>query len=112
MTLPRLNRKLVLEAPQRVPDGAGGYDAVWQSLGTLWAEVTARTGGEKALSGAPISAMSYRIIVRGAPQGAPNRPQPQQRFSEGSRRYVIEAVAEKDAGGRYLVCFATEEVAV
>ncbi|MCV3271136.1 phage head closure protein [Roseobacter sinensis] len=112
MSAPRLNRQLVLEAPQRLDDGAGGYVETWQALGTLWAEVKPRSGRERALSETAVSAMSYRITVRGAPFGDAQRPVPDQRFREGARLFLIEAVAEGDASGRYLTCFATEEVAV
>jgi len=44
MNAPRLNRKLELEAPVRTADGAGGYTETWAALGSLWAEVTARSG--------------------------------------------------------------------
>ncbi|WP_298911987.1 phage head closure protein [uncultured Roseobacter sp.] len=112
MKTPRLNRKLVLESPMRDSDGAGGYVETWHPLGTLWAQVTARTGKEAAQSGAPISATSYRIVVRGAPFGAPDRPKPEQRFREGARYYLVQAVADEDPDGRYITCFATEEVVV
>lgn len=112
MKIPRLSRKLLLEAPERVDDGAGGYVTEWQPVGVLWAQITARTGRETAAAGAPISAMSYRIIVRGASFGAPERPKPEQRFREGERLFIIQAVAEDDVDGRYLTCFATEETAV
>lgn len=112
MTGPRLNRRLVLEAQQRLSDGAGGFTTSWQPLGTVWAAITARTGRETATAGAPISAVSYRIVVRGAPFGSPQRPKPEQRFREGERVFVIQAVAEEDADGRYLTCFATEETAI
>jgi len=111
MSAPRLNRQLVLEAPVRVADGAGGYAETWTPLGTLWAEVTARTGAERAVANVPVSRVSYRIVVRGAPEGSSMRPAPDQRFREGNRRFVIRAVAECDAAGRYLTCFADEEVA-
>ena len=39
MTLPILSRKLTLETPIRVADGAGGYSIDWRPMGTLWAEV-------------------------------------------------------------------------
>lgn len=109
---PHLKRRLILEAPERVSDGAGGYSVQWVALGTLWSEVKARTGREIAQAGAPISAMRYKITVRGAPIGALERPKPEQRFREGERLFVIEAVAEDDAYGRYLSCFVTEETAV
>ncbi len=110
MTMPHLNRKLVLEAPVRVPDGAGGYTENWQSLGELWADVRSRSGGERAEAGVPVSSVSYRIVVRGAAYGTAARPMPDQRFREGARLFVIKAVAEQDPQGRYLTCFADEEV--
>ena len=111
MSTPRLNRQLVLEAPVRLADGAGGYAETWTPLGTLWAEVTARTGTERAVANVPVSRVSYRIVVRGVPEGSSMRPAPDQRFRQGERRFVIRAVAEHDANGRYLTCFADEEVA-
>ena len=44
MSVPMLNRQLLLEDPVRIPDGAGGFAITWQPLGTLWAEVSARPG--------------------------------------------------------------------
>ena len=111
MTPVHLNRRLVLEAPERVPDGAGGYVDGWITLGTLWAEVVARTGREKQGEAVPVSNVGYRITVRGAPVGATNRPLPDQRFREGTRVFRILAVAEHDHDGRFLTCFAEEEVA-
>jgi head-tail adaptor len=112
MSHPHLNRPLVLEAPQRVNDGAGGYTELWQPLGTLWAQVRARTGREAVQGGVAVSRMGCKITVRAAPQGSPERPGPEQRFREGTRVFVIRAVTESDADGRYLICFADEEVAV
>ncbi|MEX0364628.1 MAG: phage head closure protein [Ruegeria sp.] len=111
MKAPRLNRRLVLEAPVRSADGAGGYTESWAVLGTLWAEVSARSGSERSIAGVPVSRVSYRIVVRGAPEGSSMRPAPDQRFRDGARRFVIRAVAERDPAGQYLTCFADEEVA-
>lgn len=110
MTLPHLNCEMILEAPDRVGDAAGGYIDGWSVLGTLWAELTARTGRERALSGAPTAQVAYKIVVRGAPYGSIERPKPEQRLRYGSRIFHIEAVAERDPEGRYLTCFANEEV--
>lgn len=112
MSTPRLNRRLLLETPIRQSDNAGGFTTIWQPLGSLWAQVTARTGREAAQMGAPISAVSYRIIVRGAPSSTPQRPKPEQRFRDGDRIFLIQAVAEADDDGRHLTCFATEETAI
>ncbi len=109
MSAPRLNRQLVLEAPDVLSDGAGGFVQGWVPLGMVWASVSPRSGRETAQSGAPVSRMNYRVIVRGAPIGSDKRPAAQQRFREGARIFTIEAVAEHDPEGRYLACFAQEE---
>lgn len=112
MKRPSLNRKLVLEEPQRVPDGSGGFNQVWVALGVLWAEVRAGTGREREAAGLfTVSTVPYRITVRNAPHGAPSRPRPEQRFREGDRVFRIVAVTERDPQGMYLECFAREEVA-
>ena len=111
MRAPHLSRRLVLEAPVRVPDGAGGYVETWAPLGNVWADVSLRSGGERAEAGMPVSRTRYRIVVRGAPVGSTMRPAPDQRFTGNGRVYVVRAVAEHDPAGRYLTCFADEEVA-
>ena len=110
MNVPRLNRLLTLEALDKVPDGAGGFDEIWMPLGTMWAEVTLRSGRERAEAGVPVSSVSYRITVRAAPVEALSRPVPGQRFREGARVYPITAVGERDADALYLTCFAEEEI--
>jgi len=106
----QLNHKLVLEMPARVPDGAGGFTESWMPLGTLWAQVTARTGREKAGVAGPLSQVAYKIIVRAAPPSSEARPHPNQRFRESTRIYRILSVAEATTDGRYLVCTAQEEI--
>ncbi|SFF83303.1 phage head-tail adaptor, putative, SPP1 family [Roseobacter denitrificans OCh 114] len=110
--MPRLNRRLLLETPIRQGDNAGGFTTIWQPLGSLWAQVIARSGREATQLGAPVSAVSYRIIVRGAPHNTLQRPKPEQRFRDGDRVFLIQAVAEADDDGRHLTCFATEETAI
>ncbi len=111
MSVPHLTRFLALETPVRQPDNAGGYVETWTVLGNLWGDATLRTGRERDESGAPVSTVGWKIVVRSAPVGAPSRPKPGQRLREGARVFVIQAVAERDPFGRYLTCFAEEEVA-
>ncbi|SFN88940.1 head-tail adaptor [Roseovarius lutimaris] len=105
-----LNRELVLEVPDRQPDGAGGFIEAWLPRGTLWAEVVARTGRGVAGAAVSLSRATFRITVRAAPQDSPARPKPGQRFRDGSRLFVIQSVTERDAAGRFLTCWAQEEV--
>lgn len=107
-----LSRRLVLEAPERTSDNAGGFVESWIALGILWADVRLRSGREAAMSMGRSSEADYRIFVRATPHGSPSRPVPGQRFVEGVRRFLIEAVGDSDPKGRYLTCFAREVVAV
>ena len=107
-----LNRKLVLEAPERLPDGAGGYTEAWTELGTLWANIRAGSGREASGEAVSLSKTAFRITVRAAPFGAPSRPKAGQRFRDGMRIFEIDAVAEREPGERFLTCFCKEEVAV
>lgn len=109
MKRPRLNRKLTLEAPDRVADGAGGYVTTWSVRGELWAAVRAGSGNEAERAGLSISTVPYKITVRAAPDGAPSRPVAGQRLRDGGRVFRVLAVTEADAAARYLTCFAREE---
>jgi len=111
MNAPLLNRKLVLEHAVQTADGSGGYSENWVALGTLWADISAGAGSEKAGEFITVSSVPYRITVRAAPVGAQSRPKPDQRFVEGTRIYRIKAVTERDAQAHYLTCYAYEEEA-
>ncbi len=106
----RLTRKLTLEERESSPDGSGGFDISWVSVGALWAEVAARSGREDFLSGEIRPRVRYRIMVRAAPVGTPSRPRPDQRFREGDRIFDILTVAEHDVHGRYLEIITEEGV--
>ncbi|MEM8576232.1 MAG: head-tail adaptor protein [Pseudomonadota bacterium] len=110
MSRPRLTHRLTLETPGHTADGAGGYTKTWTALGVLWAELRARAGRERDAGGVPMSRQGYKITVRAAPYGHPERPMPEQRFRDGQRIFRIRSVAEADPGGRHLICFADEEV--
>ena len=105
-----LSQRLTLEAATQVPDGAGGYSEVWQTVGVLWANVDARSGRIRNGDAAELSVVRYRIVVRAAPDESDMRPRADQRFIDGARAYVIDAVAPYDEAGLYLECWAREEV--
>ncbi|GHE00307.1 tail protein [Allgaiera indica] len=111
MDTPRLNRRLVLEAPVVAPDGAGGFTETWTAQGVVWAELRPGTGRESFGDAVTLARVPFRITLRAAPPGAPSRPEPGQRLREGTRIFTILAVAERDPEGQYLTCFAREEVA-
>jgi head-tail adaptor len=111
MRTPRLSRRLSLEAPTRLSDGAGGFTQGWIALGTLWAEVAPAAPRLAAQPGATETRLPLKIIVRGAPFGSPSRPEAGQRFRDGTRVFPISSVSD-DLGGRFLLCLAHEEAAL
>lgn len=106
---PRLSVPLVLESPERQPDGMGGFRLHWVAQGRLWAEMRARSGAERFAEVGAQSVVTWAITVRAAPVGDPRRPRPDQRLRGGERLFRIVSVAETGADGRYLICTAREE---
>ncbi len=104
-----LNRKLVLEKKLRSSDGAGGYATSWISVGNLWADISAGSGRERTVAGGDLSEVRHMITVRSAPVSSSMRPRPDQRFREGTRVFVIDAVSDFDRFGRFLNCATREE---
>ncbi|MEM1388349.1 MAG: head-tail adaptor protein [Pseudomonadota bacterium] len=109
MSVPQLNTRLVLEVALRTRDDAGGYRISWAYLGDLWASVKATSGREAEAAGLAVSQAAYKIIVRAAPVGSPQRPAPGQRLREGNRIFAILAVTEHRQDRRYLAVIAREE---
>ncbi|MDG3042871.1 phage head closure protein [Roseicyclus marinus] len=107
MSAPEMNRRLLLEAPERLEDGAGGFSEIWVALGHVWAAVEPRGAGRELDQAAR---MQLKITMRWVLPGAGARPDAAMRFVDGDRVYRIEAVHEGDTQGRTLVCYAVEEV--
>lgn len=103
----RLRHRLILESPQRVADGLGGFTLRWQFLAVVWATVNAPntiTAFENDDSGQPQPRAQLRIRIRrreGIFAG--------QRLSWGGRAFLIRAVRD-DSDSAYLELI-TEEVA-
>lgn len=104
-----LTHAVELEELQTIPDGLGGQTESWAVLGMLWAAFEPGTGGETADAAVARARVPWRVVVRGAPVGAPSRPRPGQRFRLGARRFRILAVAERDRRGARLTCFTEQE---
>ncbi|NJS38774.1 MAG: head-tail adaptor protein [Rhodobacteraceae bacterium] len=80
-------------------------------MGPLYSEKAVAEGVDHHKADLIFAAVPYRITVRAAPTGAVSRPKAGQRFREGTRLFPILAVTEADPYGRFLTCFAREEVA-
>ena len=75
MNAPHLNRALVLEGVVRTAGWRrSGFTEAWTALGTLWAEVLPGSGSDVLGEERMLSAVPYRVTVRGRPSGSPSRP--------------------------------------
>jgi head-tail adaptor len=106
---PILNTELILEEPQRVSDGGGGFSTNWQPIGTLWAEVRSIRAGERLAGERDVATATHRITIRNAPPGSPRRPRPSCRFRGGKRIFSIQGVASADSREKYLTCWTVED---
>ena len=108
MKRPRLNQRLILEAPLRLPDGGGGVSIQWQEVGRLWAEIRPRSGRERLRGTRETAEVGHTILIRSAPVESVRRPSPECRFRQGPRIFAIRAVVPLDGTGTYLRCDVTE----
>lgn len=106
---PILNTELVLEQPQRIADGGGGFETEWQPIGTIWAEVDSVRAGERLAGERDVTSATHRITIRNAPPGSPRRPRATCRFRSGDRTFAIRGVAPADLRGKYLTCWVVED---
>ncbi len=102
-----LDSALVLEAPERAPDGGGGWEVTWQPLGTLWAVMRAVSGTEREQGARRYGRVTHRVTVRSAPADSPRRPRQDQRFLARDRVLNVRGVAEAPAPG-FLICWCEE----
>jgi head-tail adaptor len=107
MKMLEMNRRLLLEAPERIADGAGGFEQTWVARGHVWAAVEIRGAGREVDQA---SRLPLRITMRAVPPASAAYPDAEMRFRDGGRLYRIEAVHQGDPLGRTLTCFAVEEV--
>ena len=105
-----LNRRLILETWVQTADGAGGFEGGWTALGIHWGAVEPRSGRLERGEEFARSRVQYRVRIRAVPVLSAARPQPGQRFREGTRHYDIRSVQDS-ADARFLVCIVEEETA-
>ena len=92
MTNPaRFNRRLALEAPVEISDGAGGFNRTYEQVALLWAEVTPSAARGDVDADRLGAAVTHRIVIR-----APRALSTRNRFADGARRYRIVAYRETD----------------
>lgn len=101
--LGRLRRRLVLEQPVEVTDGAGGATRSFAPVVTVWANMVWLGGDERWQQGRPEQAASLRITLRwraGVTAGM--------RLVDGARMFDIRSVGDPDGARHTLVCLCEE----
>jgi SPP1 family predicted phage head-tail adaptor len=86
-----LNRRLVLEAPVEVADGAGGVTRSYQDAATLWAEVTPIAARGDSIADAAGATVTHRIVLRTRADITTRH-----RLRDGSRSFRIVALQDRD----------------
>lgn len=100
----RLRLRLVLDKPVRAADGAGGATLAWSAAGIVYADITPVKAEERGFGAGLADLVLHKIIVRWRDDVKPG-----DRFRAGERTFLILAVSDPDADGRYLACLAEEE---
>jgi SPP1 family predicted phage head-tail adaptor len=101
----QLNRRLALEAPVEIPDGAGGVVRSFETVATLWAQVapvSARGDVEAEKLG---GAVTHLIRIRKSPDITTRH-----RLRDGTTLYRIVSIRDRDGRGRFLNIAAEERV--
>ena len=98
----RFNRRLALEAPVEMPDGAGGVTRGYEPIMSVWAEVTPLAARGEVDAANPGATVTHRIIIR-----APREITTRHRFTDGARIYRI--VSLRDSADRRLIEIHAEE---
>lgn len=100
-----LNRRLVLEAPVEISDGAGGVTRSYDSVATLWAAVTPVAAREQIDAAQRGGAVTHRIGIRFSADITTRH-----RFRDGARVFRIVSLRDRDGRKRFLNITAEEHI--
>lgn len=98
-----LRRRIPLYAPERTPDGAGGFSESWNTAGEFWARIVPLNGGEIVATDHLESPARYRVEVR-----APNAAQAGWRTLWRDRWHRIESVQAGERPGDRIILIISE----
>jgi SPP1 family predicted phage head-tail adaptor len=99
----RLDRRLVIEAETRSPDGGGGAVLGWTTIATVWAQVDFACGDEGFEADRTRGRRNLAVTIRHRLDVVPGM-----RFRDGSRIYEIRSSIEVGGRRRWLVCRCEE----
>jgi SPP1 family predicted phage head-tail adaptor len=96
-------KRLVLEGPVEVPDSIGGAAISYQTLATLWGEVSAKSGRETSEGGRLEGTIKTRIRIRFR-----ETIDARMRFRLGQRIFAIRAAFDAEGTRRWTTCLVEE----
>jgi head-tail adaptor len=97
-----LDRRLVLEAPAETDDGAGGVVRDYETVTSLWAQVTPVRARPDIAADSLAALVTHRIVVR-----APRPLNTLNRFRDGAR--IFRVVAFRETADRRFIEVDAEE---
>jgi SPP1 family predicted phage head-tail adaptor len=97
-----LDRRLVLEAPVETDDGAGGVTRSFETVASLWAQVTPVRARPNVAADSLAALVTHRIVVR-----VPRAITTLNRLRDGARIFRVVAFRET-ADWRFLEIDAEE----
>lgn len=102
-TIGAMRHRVTLEAPLRVPDGAGGAIETWSTVATLWARIADRSGAEAFSADGTSGRLTHEITLRPHPDLVPRN-----RIRSVTRTYHILAVRTLGESTNRLTCLCEE----
>ena len=99
-----LRHRVTVESAAGAPDGAGGEeDVAWDTVATLWANISPASAGEEIIAGHLSGVVTHEITFRWRGDLAGGM-----RVAYRGRTFRLLAVHDPDETRRYLVARATE----
>jgi SPP1 family predicted phage head-tail adaptor len=99
-----LRHRLVIEAPDETPDGAGGVVRAWTALATVWGEIEPLSVDDVLLADKRVGLVTHRIHVRHRADFDIGH-----RFRLGARAFAIRGLRDPEERGAFLECLCAEE---
>ncbi len=100
-----LNRRLVLEAPVEIDDGAGGVTRSFSAVASLWVSVTTVSAAREIEASRLGARVTHRLHLRYSPDITTRHC-----FRDGDRLYRIVTLRDRDGRKRFLEIEAEERV--
>lgn len=97
------NKRIAIESPVIVPDGAGQRKTTWSPVATVWAKIAPNTASERDAAKGQYSHCSHTLTINYR-EGITRT----MRAVRGSRVFAIEGVINVREENRELQLFCTE----